>query len=93
MFSPEQVEEGPRMYLLTCMSCERRFIVDEGDDGTRWSCPDDQGDLRLVITGLSGAPGQIEAALGADRLAAAARIDASVRIETAAEPNRPGAPG
>jgi len=63
------------MDLLTCLICEGRFLVNEGEDGTGRSCPTDHGELKLVIRGLSGRPGQVEAALGAELLTPTSGLD------------------
>ncbi len=63
------------MDLLTCLICEARFLVDEGGDGTERSCPTDHGELKLVTRGLSGRPGQVEAALGAELLTPTSGLD------------------
>jgi hypothetical protein len=61
------------MDLLECLTCKRRFIVDEAGDGTGFSCPFDGIGLDLVVRGLPGGTAEIEQALNARTLAAASR--------------------
>lgn len=61
------------MDLLECLTCRRRFIIDDAGDGTGLSCPFDGIGLDLVVRGLPGGSARVEQALNAQTLAPASR--------------------
>jgi hypothetical protein len=61
--------------LLECLTCERRFIVDDAGDGHGWLCPSDGGELGLVIRSLPGTLDEIEEALKARLLGPTSRSE------------------
>lgn len=58
--------------LLRCGNCLRRFLVDDADAVSAWSCPACDRQLHLMVRSIPGPPGRAASALGATMLRAPA---------------------
>jgi hypothetical protein len=60
-----------RVDLLHCRNCLRRFLVDDADAATAWSCPACEQQLQLMVRSIPGPPARAASALGATIMHAA----------------------
>lgn len=54
-----------RLDLLHCRNCLRRFLVEDADALSAWSCPACERQLQLMVRSLPGPPSRAASALGA----------------------------
>lgn len=51
--------------LLNCRSCLRRFLVEDADAVSAWTCPACERQLQLMVRSIPGPPSKAASALGA----------------------------